>query len=445
MTRGARTRQRGQFIVLVIMIIAAGTGFLVFSLSGNSELTAQRNAQTDATLLQVKRALIGWSASRTPTAGSPTSRPGELPCPDMNNDGIDNDGGCAAGAIGRVPWKTLEIPEPLDGYGEPIWYSISGPFRYKAQAGAPITSDTLGTLTVYQGSASMTLTSQAIAVLFAPGPLLNGQVRGSDTTAATCSTTGTPTAPQLCAANYLESTGGGNNAQIGGPYIQATASGTFNDRVLPITTADLMPLVEQRVAREIMAYLELYRTRTGVYPWADLSDGNSNAGPANWYNRNRFPCRTAKPTDWDNVTPAITLPDWLTNGCPGASGFVTGWSSVIYYTVAKNRLEGGGSSCTTCSSQTLTVNNPNGLVADLCRTGISPFTCVPTIISSGSADLLLITPGSATASRSAGWSNSSFSAITGYFEDSENSDNNDDNYVVPTSTKYDRNRIYLVR
>ena len=365
----------------------------------------------------------------------------------MNNDGMDNDGACAAGDIGRVPWKTLDIPEPKDGNGETLWYAIAGPFRYKPQASSPITSDTLGTLTVYAGSSATTQTSQAIAVLFAPGPPIGTQARGS--AAAACSTTGTTIAQNLCAANYLESTGGGNNAQINGPFIQAQSSSTFNDRVLAITNADLMPLVERRVAREMMALLNQYKAGAGVYPWADLADGVSNGGPTpadGYYNRNRFPCKTAKPTDW--VALGITLPDWLTNGCPDSgTGFVDGWSSVIYYAVAQNKLEGAGSNCTICfGTSTLTVTNPNSLVADVCSTISGVFACRPTVLAgSTTADLLLMTPGSATASRIAGWSNSSFSAISGYFKDSENSDNNNDTYVVPSSTRYDRDRLYIAQ
>ena len=429
------TSQHGQIIILTVLILALGTGFLVYSMAGFRSIDYAKDAKTELALAQVKQALIGWSAARTPTPSSLTNRPGELPCPDMNDNGLDDDGSCSAGAIGRVPWQTLGIPRPLDGSGETIWYAIAGPFRYKNVNPQPITSDTLGNLLVYQDTSATTLTSQAIAVLFAPGPPLGTQARG--TTTALCSTTGTTIQQRNCAANYLESTGGGNNAQTGGPFIQATASGTFNDRVLAITNADLMPLVEQRVAREMMAILEKYRAATGIYPWSDLSDGNSNSG----YSHPRVPCGTAEPTDWGSGgTPA--LPDWLANGCTNP---VTGWTSVVYYAVARNRLEGGGATCITCSASTLTVTNSGNQIADLCLTGGTPFTCSSIVLTSGAADLVLITPGAATANRASGWPTSGVGPISGYFEDAANSDNNDDNYVVPSSTNNDRDRIYIVR
>lgn len=432
--------QRGQIVILIVLILALGTGFLVFSLAGPRETTAQKNAKTDAALARVKQALIGWSAAQTPDSTHLLFRPGELPCPDISNDGFD-DGACGAGAIGRVPWKTLGIPEPLDGFGEPIWYAIAGPFRYKnitPSPQPPITSDTVGNLTVYSGSAAVTLTSQAIAVLFAPGPSVGSQSRGA--TAALCSTTGTTIPQRNCAANYLESTGGGNNAQTGGPFIQAPASATFNDRVLAITNADLMPLVEQRVARELMSLLNQYKATNGVYPWADLSDGSSNGTPGvAAYNRGRFPCMNALPVNWGDPGPPSTpsLPDWLTNGC----ATVSGWAGVIYYAVAKNRLENSGVGCTTCTfSNTLNLTNTG--YAYLCFAGVSPFTCTWTSVT-GTADLILITPGASDGSPR-NWP-IDWNPITGYFEDAENGDNSDDDYTIPTSSGQNRDRMFIMR
>ena len=420
--------QRGQIIIFVVLLLVLGSGFLVYSMAGPRALAAQKNAETDAALAQVKQALIGWSAARTPTVTSPNIRPGELPCPDIDNDGLDD--ACAAGAIGRVPWKTLGIPEPRDGSGEILWYAIAGAFRYKyTPTTPPITSDTLGNLTVYQGSSATTLTSQAIAVLIAPAPPVGSQDRG--TSSAMCSTTGTSIARNRCAANYLEATGGGNNAQTGGPFIQAATSPTFNDRVLAITNADLMPLVEQRVAREIMALLNSYYDANGVYPWANLSDGNSST-PPDGYNRGRFPCGTASPANWGDPGPPPTpsLPDWLTNGC-GSNG----WASVIFYAVAKNKLESGGSGCSSSYSM-CSASKPfwsNSGLAYLCPFASSPFACSLTNFAVGNADVILITPGASNGSPRS-WPSSSYGAISGYFEDTDNSDNNDDQYAIPSSS-----------
>lgn len=485
--RGPRSvvHQRGQAIFLTALIVLMGVGAALFAtLSSTSVSIANRQAEHDARMLaQVKEALIAWSAARTPTASNLDARPGELPCPDTDNNGYaenddNNDGvdttGCVAGAIGRVPWKTLGIPEPRDSTGETLWYAVSGNFRIYRSSGtashiytSPITSDTLGTLTVYQNSTASTLTSQAAAVLFAPGLALSAQDRSTTATMSCSAPSGTYLRNQ-CASNYLETLGGVNNAANNGPYIQGPSSSSFNDRVLAITNADLMPLVEQRVAREMVAYLNAYKAATstsllfitlspGVYPWADLGDGNSNASAAAAYNRNRFPCGTALPVNWgasmaiapffgSGTTP--TLPNWLTNGC----ATVTGWAGVVYYAVARDRLEQNILiPCTTCTAATLTVNNTSGLTGAVCSTA-SPPVCSPQVITSGSADMLLITVGGKTVTRGPpggfpnDWPTNNWTTISvNYIADTENRGNNDDTYVVPSSTSHNRNRIYVVR
>lgn len=430
-----RSTQRGQALLVMAAILIIGFGAAFYALYSPTNVAVERDKITAAALAQAKEALIGYAVSRGDTVGN--ARPGELPCPDTIGDGSDS-GNCAPGLIGRLPWKTLKMPEPKDASGETLWYAVAGPFRRYNASTTPITSDTMGNMTVYSGSTAATLTTQAIAVIFAPGAALGSQQRG--TASAACSTTGTNIANNLCAANYIESTGGANNAVTNGPFISASASPTFNDRVLVITAADLMPVVEQRVAREMMSILQNYKAVTGFYPWANRSDGNSNSA----WNHNRFPCGTALPADW---TGALALPLWLQNGCNCTLAGQRGWSCVILYAVAKNKLQGGGAGCNdVCAASSLTVNNPSSRPADLCLTGISPFKCTPTVVSSGAADLVLITPGSTTASRAAGWPSTVFTTpITLYFEDAQNGANNSDTYVVPSSTNYDRDRMYLVR
>lgn len=420
-----RSTQRGQilFVILVILVIGFGAAFYAFV--GPTGSAIERDKITTAALAQAKEALIGWSAARTPSTSALippglNARPGELPCPDTDNSGTDA-GACVAGAIGRVPWKSLGIPEPKDSTGETLWYAIAGPFRNSNMSSAPITSDTLGNLTVYLDSSATTLTSQGVAVIFAPGASLGAQDRsctvGVNCTATRQCTTSPASLTPICnPTNYLEATGGGNNAQTGGPYIQAQSSGTFNDRLLAITNADLMPVVEQRVAREMRSLLEAYRVATLVYPWADISSGSSDLG----YNRGRFPCNVALPFIWGNVTPSTpTLPLWLTNGC-GSNG----WASVIYYAAAKNRLAVG---CTTCDATPPCPIDLSLSVNGVCGTS-----------------LVLLTPGAYTGNPARIWPNIGGSAITGYFEDAENSDNNNDRYVTPSASVYNRDRIFTI-
>lgn len=444
-------------MLLAVLLLTIGVAAFVYNTASTSSFDIQRDLKTQAVMAEAKQALIAWSVRRDPlSANDPLSaRPGELPCPDINPlDGYE-DGSCVAGALGRVPWKTLGIPEPKDASGETLWYTVAGLFRKQNDSSAAITSDTQGSITVYLDNASTTLTTaastatlltnQAIAVIFAPGAPLGTQDRSSTATMACTAPSGTY-ARNRCASNYLETWSSINNATINGPFIQPKSSlNAINDRLLVITAADLMPAVEDRVAREMILYLNRYRSATSVYPWAALGDGNSNGDEGILaYNRNRFPCGTALPTSWAGA--GISLPNWLTNGCAA----VTGWAGVIYYAVAKNRLQNGGSGCTTCTASDLSITNSGSYSATVCSTSFPP-TCAPQVLSGGNADLVLMTAGTFTGSPSRSWSTSTWSTISGYFVDdnatvsAENRDNNNDNFYVPTGTSKIRTRMYVAQ
>ncbi|HKQ26901.1 MAG TPA: hypothetical protein VJT81_20850 [Burkholderiales bacterium] len=394
-------------------------GVLAIGFAGDLLRQNQRQQRTTDALAQAREALIGYAAGDN-------NRPGSLPCPDTDNNGSSelfpgsNCEDYVTGSnvyIGRLPWRTLGLPDLRDGSGERLWYAVSRQFARNptCMPNCPLTSDTLGQLTV-TGIAPAT---NAVSIIFAPGATLGSQSRGS--------------ANENNPTNYLE----GENADGNNPtFTTAADSSTFNDRLLAVTNGDLMPAVERRVAREMMRILQNYKTATGVYPWADRADGNSDGDVfVQAWNHSRFPCNDALPTNWGSGgTPS--LPPWLTDSC--FTNPVTGWTSVILYAVARNRLQNG---CTNCTATTLTVSNPNNRIADLCLSGV----CTAAVVSNGSADLVLITPGAATTTRAGGWPDFYFDPINGYFEDGENADNSNDNYVVPSSTNLDRDHIYIAR
>ncbi len=436
-------RQRGLALLILLAIVGMAVIFAVVAglTKSTGDLARARDQKTYAALAQAKEALIA-------DAVADNNRPGSLPCPDLNNDGLTDAysgtecPGYVGGSnvyLGRLPWRSLGLPDLRDSSGERLWYAVSRDWAKNPSClpNCPLNSDTLGQLTI-TGIAPV---SNAVAIIFAPGAVLGAQPRDA--------------ANQNTASNYLEGENANGNNSI---FTTQASSTTFNDKLLAITNGDLMPAVERRVAREMISILQQYKAATatatwtqpslrpgfGVYPWTDRSDGGSN----DW-NHNRFPCGTALPVDWNTTVPSSSpstrtpdLPAWLRNGCTNP---VTGWTSVIYYAVARNKL--ATTSCSNCTDNTLTVTNASNRIADLCPTAGT--TCSPQAVSSGSADLILITPGAATAYPRCAtppcWPTGDFSPITGYFEDAENSDNSDDIYVVPSSTDYNRDRIYIVR
>ncbi len=410
--RSFSEREKGFALMLLLLLLGVGAGAALFSYFSSAKLTLESDQKIADALARAKEALIAYAVKNGDIAGS--ARPGDFPCPDTKaptdiNYGTQ-DGSCSAGRLGRIPWKTLGIPEPKDASGETLWYA-SGAFRPDSSQPStrPINSDRRGDITVFAADGTTQLTTQAVAVIFAPGPALGTQSR--DPATALCPTTGTTIAQNRCAANYLEASAGVNNAVTNGPFIVGRLRDpnyrNYNDRVLLIATPEFMPAVEMRVARELKSLLAGYRANSicGCYPWADsfgAADGVSDAG----VNRGRLPL-TALPEDWAQGTiPA--LPSWVGNN---------NWYNVIYYSVAKlNSQEfavaGPLVSCTTCVDNTLSVNGVAGVSA------------------------LLFTPGTPLGAIFRPSNN-----LAHYLENAQNNDGANDLYVTPTATALDRDRL----
>ena len=236
----ARARQRGVAVLLLVTLLLLG-GFL-FAL-GTVKLAAvgvERDRSSIDVLAQAKGALID-------AAVSDNSRPGQLPCPDVNDDGESKSGddynaatGACVNLTGRLPWKTLGLPDLRDDSGERLWYVVSEDFR--ASNALPLNSDTAfraGNLSLTLGG--LTPGSNLAAIVIAPGAVLkrsdgHSQVRG-------CGTACNP-------IDFLDLAAGQDNADANRIFVSAQRSDTFNDRLMPVYSDDIMRLVERRAARE---------------------------------------------------------------------------------------------------------------------------------------------------------------------------------------------------
>lgn len=321
----------GFFMMILLATFAASAAMFTFYRA--DEVGAEKERQTAQTLADAKTALVGYAVGRAP-------RPGELPCPDINGDGLQ-DTPCLVGIrLGRLPWKTLGMPEPRDGAGEALWYAVASTFR--PQAANLINSDTRGNLVVRAADNVTVQTSDAVAVILSPGAPIGNQSRSAVGTVL-CTITGAALGRHLCASNYLESLGGTNNANPNGPFVAGAPSETFNDRLIYLTTSELMPAVEMRVGGEVKKLLEGYRANSPCkcYPWADnwpYSGGIADTGQ----NRGRFPSVPA-PYAWGEAG-VPTLPAWLV---------ANNWHNLIWYSVSRQNSQGEGALCRTCSEGVL--------------------------------------------------------------------------------------------
>ncbi len=390
------------FLVIITMMLG------IYFLAGLPALTArdiQGGKKTASMLGQARDALMG-------RAIQDVGRPGSFACPDiMTNisNNVPNDGiadllsgnDCPAYA-GRLPWRTLDLPDLRDASGERLWYVLSRNFRDDDSA-QPINSDTKGTLTVYAQDGVTSLTppgSEAVAVVFAPGVALGSQVR--DANAASCVSLGRSIAHNLCPDNYLDAANGRNNASSAGPYIAGAQTAAFNDAILVIRARDFMPTVEKLVAKQLRNWLQTYYTTNGYYPYParyDHCDDENCRGDAST-------CRGRIPSSAASGNAPWLPPSWFVNNQ---------WYREIYYSVGAGYLQ-----------------SPSGVS---CGAGLA--------VSGASVGAVFFMPGTPVGSivRPS-------NRLADYLEDAENQDGwgvgANDAYVVPTSSLNDRDRVYTL-
>lgn len=234
----------------MMLIMVTGLAFMLISKLDINRIDREDINDTYRSLERAKQALIGYALT-TPerSTASPRPGPGYLPCPDFDNDG-DADPACGPNSIGRLPYETLEEERLLDDSGEVLWYVLADNYRFNPAVFTPLNSETAGLNT-------LTLDGQpnVVAVVFAPGPAFPNQQRNAG--------------PNVV-GNYLENDNSdGDTGFISGLINDEPP--THNDRVIAITSQELMAAVEKRVLGEVDRVLDAYRNNHGVgneaFPW----------------------------------------------------------------------------------------------------------------------------------------------------------------------------------
>jgi hypothetical protein len=293
-------------LLLTVLLLILGAGVLVYNLATPGKVDIAKDKITADALAKAKAALIGYAAAVNLAANE---RPGDLPCPDLNDLGNPT-APCdtQVSRIGRLPWKTLGLPDLRDGDGERLWYAVSTNFKSSTRTAcvAPgdagcLNSDTRGTIPVrntagaviYDGTNPDPYTpSGVVAVIFAPGAVLQRQdtgtlqdrscTGGSCTAAGVCISAPVTNTPKCNPINYLDILSGtednaaftdssATDGFINGVIRDAGGNAIVNDRFIVITYQDLMPVVQRRVAQEVLNCMSTYASvaqNSGRYPWA---------------------------------------------------------------------------------------------------------------------------------------------------------------------------------
>lgn len=202
--RGFTLAEMAVVLVIVALLIAG----MVLPLSAQQEIRARQ--ETEKTLIDIREALIGFAASHSAGDGKPY-----LPCPDTDDDGIeDRTGSACSNPEGRIPWVMLGMARQ-DAWNNRFRYRVSAAF---SNSGSGFTLNTSGDITVCADSANCTTTTVAStvpAVVVSHGP--NGL--GAFNTSG-----GTNAAPT--SADELENT----DADV--RFVSKIPDGNFDDLVI---------------------------------------------------------------------------------------------------------------------------------------------------------------------------------------------------------------------
>jgi hypothetical protein len=325
--------QRGYAMLGVIAAVGVATmAVVVTSLSATAVRNDQGRRDSNALAL-AKQALIA-------SAASSNLRPGSLPCPDVDNDGLsdqigNNPAAACTNFIGRLPWQTLGLPDLRDAAGERLWYVVSANFQ--DIAANRINSGTTGELSVRDGEQ---VTPGVVAIVTAPGKPIGSQQRD--------------TANINSASNYLETYSTETQTATVRVY-----DATHNDHLAAITPADIFALVERRVVKEVQKSLQNYYVSVTnptpdsmPYPAqvAIVNDGIAS-----------YPSTVVAPPFASGVLsgylpsddPTLVLPAWFS---------ANRWHQVLSYRVDSNCVPSAVSSHSgTCGAATFTMPS-NGVV-----------------------------------------------------------------------------------
>ena len=247
--------QRGSVLWILLGILVLGTSYFLMTRMNQLQGPYSRSESDIAVMRQAIDGLIGYAI----TQARDGLRPGSLPCPDTNGDGFA-EGSCAnANLVGRLPWKTLKLPELRDSSGALLWYALSSNFRNMSSS--VINNNTAGQLSLIDAINGNITDSGIVAAVFAPGAPVAGQTRINTN----------------LLSDYLE---GANSSVVFSRRQTSTAflvgqcykGGAIacNDQLLTLNQENLFdaiePVIADRLSRAIPKELEKYFEAWNRYP-----------------------------------------------------------------------------------------------------------------------------------------------------------------------------------
>lgn len=250
--------QRGAALLLTMLLILVAVTAILVSRLAALQGGGSAAAHTSSVLAEAREALLAYAAVRPDVdPGAPV----RLPCPDMDGtgssaDGIAHSADCGLpgqNVLGRLPWRTLDMPLVKDSSGACLWYAVAGDYKAADTAAAELLNpDTNGRFQLFDAVSGALVegavpADRPVAIVFAPGTPVGRQTR-APAGEADCGSTWTA-ASFLDAATAL----GIDNAALatGSDVIDALAvsalgDAVVNDRIVAIRRSDVARLTNDR-------------------------------------------------------------------------------------------------------------------------------------------------------------------------------------------------------
>lgn len=391
-----RFYQKGVALLLTLLLVIVLMAMIIPTLLTPVDPDVKREQQTQAALQMAKQALLGHIARHYEKGISGTSGLSiRLPCPDMDTSGFYEggaEGGCGSDnitVVGRFPWRSFDLDAVKDGYGECLWYVVSG--NYKSQNDykkSVVNEDTYGLIRMFSSDNLLapqygqTPPSRLVAAIISPGQPLSGEDRSADTSDKGVLACGGNYNPQ----NYLDAVAGFDNA-----YTPVTVGTVFdlvnftpqskagNDRIFPVTRDEIMQVIQQRkdlenkqrnLVRELAECLRQYglvSANKGRLPWpapVDIVGSNNYADQENYNDSSgtylgRFPYNIDDTkSEIGSLSEALLFKNnfCALKGNEELLKFYNDWKDHLFYAVSKarepaNTPSGGCGNCVTVNGQ----------------------------------------------------------------------------------------------
>lgn len=277
-------QQSGAALLAILAVVLLGIAVTTISAISINAMRDKANKKSTAVLQEARKALLGYALTSSP--------PGQLPCPDNNGDGVEDISGvnCIV-QLGRLPWRTLGLPELRDGYNSHLWYAFNQNLR--ATSSFKKNSSTITTL-------NLDATPLA-AIVIAPNRALTTQNRNNNSPIS----------------DYLE----GVNADANTNNFSRVVDDQHNDILLSLENQDYWSLMEESLLKRMATILNQYHAVCGFYPWA-ASFGMAPYNSLDTLQQGNIPVDSALPVNWNSgCAGGIVPPVW----------FSSEWGREIYY------------------------------------------------------------------------------------------------------------------